>query len=467
MKALPGKLWPSSLFGQLMLVVALALLVAQIFNTVMLIQGAKARAELEASSMLVARLANQVERRRMTEGSAIPVERGGRRRLIVVVSDKRPIVSDRFSIETDLTERADEYLQAVDPAIRTVRLSIGPITDLPEQLRRKEQRYLLEDRLSRRGEERHPVKAIILNMQLGDGSWVNAAAPIRSRSPNPIYILVFQTLILYLAVLIPLGLIARRIARPLRQLTQHVRASSFASHAPLIEPQGPSDIRNLIDAMNGAQNRVDRMLTEKDVMLGAIGHDLKTPLASLRVRIELVEDEQERQKMAATIDEMVTILDDILMLARLGKQGEASQKTDIGALIETVATDFPENARLELIDTPYKVAANVRPVLLKRAIRNLIDNALQYGGNAKVSVVAGPGQVAILIDDDGPGIPAEKIDKMFEPFARADASRGRERGGTGLGLTISRAIAAAHGGSVTLANIATGGLRATLSFPID
>jgi signal transduction histidine kinase len=465
MKRLLGKLWPSSLFGQLMLVVALALLVAQSVNTVMLIHGAQARAELEASSMLVARLANQVERRRLSDASAIPAERGGRRRLIVVVTADMPVSSNQFALETELTERAVEYLQGVDPEIRSVRLSIGPIEALPDQLSRKEQRHLLEDRLSRHGEARNPVKAIILNMQLADGNWVSAAAPVRSRGTNPILMLVLQTLILYLAVLIPLALIARRIARPLRQLTRQVRASSFASNSPPIQPQGPSDIRNLIDALNGAQSRVDRMLTEKDVMLGAIGHDLKTPLASLRVRIESVEDEGERQKMADTIDEMVTILDDILMLARLGKQGENHQKTDIGALVEAACADFPEEARLKLVALDHKVTAEVRPVLLKRAIRNLVDNALQYGGNARVSIVAGDCMIDILIDDDGPGIAPDAIDKMFEPFARADASRGRERGGTGLGLTISRAIAAAHNGAVTLHNIPGGGLRAQLSVP--
>lgn len=457
------KLWPSSLFGQLMLVVAVALLVAQSINTGLMIHGTRMRAELEASSMLVARLANQIERRRLAEESAVPVERGGRRRLVVVISDSAPVWSDRFEVEHELTERAVEYLQAVDPEIKSVRLATGPIQHLPDRLKRREQRQLLENRLARKDEARDPDKAVLLNMQLGDGSWVSAAAPVRGRLPSPVYVLLFQMITLYLGVLIPLALIARRIARPLRHLTKHVRASAFGANAPTLVPQGPSDIRNLIEALNGAQARVDRMLTEKDVMLGAIGHDLKTPLASLRVRIESVDDDVERQKMAATVEEMVAMLDDILMLARVGKQSDPLQKTDMGALVEAVCEDFPADAKINLTLPDQRITADVRPILLKRAIRNIVSNALQYGGNADVSLEKTANGIFIIVDDNGPGIDQDAMKHLLEPFARAEVSRNRGTGGSGLGLTIARAISEAHGGLVQMANRTEGGLQVRLT----
>jgi signal transduction histidine kinase len=209
------------------------------------------------------------------------------------------------------------------------------------------------------------------------------------------------------------------------------------------------------------QTRVTGLLGEKDVMLGAIGHDLKTPLAALRVRVESVDDDHEREKMAATIDEMVTILDDILMLARLGKSGEAMQSVDIGALAESISGEFPSAS---FIEPDSRVVAQVRPVLLRRALRNLIDNAVTYGKSATVAVGNKDGKTTVEICDDGPGIAPSLMEGIFEPFTRTESSRNRATGGSGLGLTIARAIARSHGGDVSLENRSEGGLRVVLSF---
>ena len=166
--------------------------------------------------------------------------------------------------------------------------------------------------------------------------------------------------------------------------------------------------------------------------------------------------------MAATIDEMATILDDILTLARLGKSGEMSQRTDIGALVGSIAEEYADAV---LTEPGERVVANVRPVLLRRALRNLIGNAVTYGKNAAVSVAQQHGQLRIIIEDNGPGIAPDLIDSMFEPFARAETSRSRATGGSGLGLTIARAIARAHNGDVVLENRADGGLRASILLP--
>jgi signal transduction histidine kinase len=305
---------------------------------------------------------------------------------------------------------------------------------------------------------------VLLTMKMVDGRWVNAAAPVRTRGPFPPFALLFQTLVLYLAVLIPLALVARRIARPLKALTERVGDAGLASDRPAMEPKGPSDVRELIEAFNTAEARLSSLLTEKDVMLGAIGHDLKTPLASLRVRIENVEDEADREKMAATVDEMVTILDDILIFARLGKSAEEVQQTDLSALVETVISDFPDDSKIAF-EAAERVVAPVRPVLIRRALRNLVNNALQYGGNARLQLRVDTKRLCIVVDDNGPGIAPDQLDTIFEPFARAESSRNRASGGTGLGLTIARAIARAHGGDVTLRNRSDGGVEAMLWLP--
>ena len=163
--------------------------------------------------------------------------------------------------------------------------------------------------------------------------------------------------------------------------------------------------------------------------------------------------------MAATIDEMATILDDILTLARLGKSGETSQRTDIGALVGSIAEEYPDAV---LNEPSQRIVAKVRPILLRRALRNLIGNAVTYGKSAAVSIIQQHGQLRIIIEDNGSGIAPDLIDFMFEPFTRAETSRSRATGGSGLGLTIARAIARAHNGDVILENRAEGGLRASI-----
>jgi signal transduction histidine kinase len=462
MMRLIQKLWPSSLIGQLLLVAAIALLLAQAANTAMLVAGTRAQAALEASSILVARVANQIERRRPASDFEGRQGRGRFRQSLIVSTQDAPLQATGFRSSAELTDRASEFLLSADPDIQAIQFSVGPISGLPTPL---QQAVRQRSGGGRFGAQRggRPEDAVFMTLKTGDGSWISAAAYIRPIAGRPIFLLLMQTAILYLAVLIPLALIARRITRPLRTLTARVQQSGLAEPASILTPQGPSDVRDLIEAFNTAQSRLSALLTEKDVMLGAIGHDLKTPLASLRVRIESVEDDGERDKMAATVEEMTAILDDILMLARLGKSAEPAIATDMAALVETVISEFPEDAKIQHDQAGGRHTAPIRPILLKRAIRNLVANALQYGGNANLRRTADADYVRLLVEDDGPGIAEDQIAKMFEPFARAETSRSRQHGGTGLGLTIARAIAQAHGGGLMLENRAEGGLRAILS----
>lgn len=460
-------IWPRSLYGQILLVVALALLLAQSINAYMLLSGSRNRAVVETATMVVGRTVNQIERR-LERGIPLHensrdgrIERPNSRRrsqAIALSIDSAPIAISRYENQPELAGRVAEFLTQTESGLTDVRISSGSFSLLPQQLRNQKLRRQMMAKMQSDGQYK-PQIAVLFSARLEDGRWVNSAGLVRPSNTGSIIALLLQTLTLYIAVLLPLAWVVRRVSKPLEQLTGRVRRIGLASEIGPLESRGPADIRQLIDAFNAMQGRVSTLLGEKDVMLGAIGHDLKTPLAALRVRIESVDDDGERDKMAATIDEMATILDDILTLARLGKSGEASQKTDIGALIESIVEEFP-GATLDEPDR--RIVADVRPVLLRRALRNLIGNAIIYGKKATVSVTYEQGQLRIIIEDDGHGITPDLIDSMFEPFARAETSRSRATGGSGLGLTIARAIARAHNGDVLLENRAQGGLRASL-----
>jgi signal transduction histidine kinase len=207
------------------------------------------------------------------------------------------------------------------------------------------------------------------------------------------------------------------------------------------------------------------MLDEKDRMLGAIGHDLRTPLAALRVRIESVEDDHDRARMADTIAEMSRTLDDILSLARLGRPSEAAVEVDLAALVDAVVEDFRDlGAEVTLEEAP-RLRMRLRPTLFRRAVRNLIENAIKYAGAVEVSLRRDDARVLVCIADRGPGIPADKLVAVFDPFTRLEGSRNRETGGVGLGLALAHAIVRDAGGDVTLANREGGGLIATIALP--
>jgi signal transduction histidine kinase len=388
---------------------------------------------------------------------------GPRRRKAPPVSieyTSQPLVIPRYKVEAELTGRANEFLSASNLGLSKINISAGSIKLLPAELREPIMRRFALSKM-RQSQPDKPRFAVLMTAQTADGRWLNAAALVRPTEKGSLVALILQTLLLYVAVLIPLALVARRIAKPLGALTERVQRVGLAEEVQPMPSAGPTDVRQLIDSFNLMHARVSTLLGEKDVMLGAIGHDLKTPLAALRVRVESVEDDDDREKMVEIIDEMVTILDDILMLARLGKSGEALQSVDIGVLAESITGEFPEAS---FVDPEHRVVAHVRPVLLRRALRNLIGNAVTYGKTATVEVHQTASSTSVEISDDGPGIPVDLIEGIFEPFARTDASRNRATGGSGLGLTIARAIARSHGGDVALENRTEGGLRATISF---
>jgi signal transduction histidine kinase len=305
-----------------------------------------------------------------------------------------------------------------------------------------------------------------------DSGWLIA----RVRTPRAINMLLIplllQTLFIYVVLVGVVALILRRITRPLAALTNRVERFAVTQDADgQLAPSGPDDMRRLIVAHNAMEARIAAMLDEKDVMLGAIGHDLKTPLAALRVRIESVEDEGERGRMAATIEDIVRTLDDILSLARVGRPSDPCERTELSALVASVVEEYEDLGDPVELAESGRIVLEVRPTWLRRALRNLIDNALRYGERAKVSLRREGHHAIVVIEDCGPGIPENALEAMMDPFMRGDPSRNTLTGGAGLGLALARAIAEQHGGALRLSNrrSAAGtieGLTARLEIPV-
>ncbi len=309
-----------------------------------------------------------------------------------------------------------------------------------------------------------PGRTVIVSAQI-DGRYFAVRSRIATGGNRLQGFLVWQTLSLYLLLLVPIMVIAWRAAAPLRDLTRAARASPALRDATPLEEEGPSDVRDLIIAFNAYRGRIATMLSDKDRMLGAVGHDLRTPLASLRVRVEQVDDDALRDKMIASIEEMAAMLTDILALARSGAGTEGREPVALRGLVEELAADYRERGKDVTVGAAVDAAVMARPLLLRRALRNLIDNAAAYGQRARLSVERAPGEVRIVVSDDGPGLTDEQIRTLIEPFARGEQSRNRATGGSGLGLSIARDIAEGEGGTLTLVNRDGGGLDAVVMLP--
>jgi signal transduction histidine kinase len=297
-----------------------------------------------------------------------------------------------------------------------------------------------------------PHAFLRLAVQRTDGEWMTTTGRVRDNGPTMARLVIWQTLLIYAAVLLPLLLIARRLSAPLGTLTAAARDYSPHRAAPPLEERGPADVRELTRAFNEMQTRIVAMLAEKDHMLGAIGHDLRTPLASLRLRVESVDDAEERDHMVATIEEMNQMLEDILSLARAGADRQPPQRVDLTALAEAVAEDFEAMGADSLFEESERVVILAHAPAIRRAVRNLVDNAIKYGHCARVSVEAVDGYAVLRVTDNGPGIDPARIPEMLEPFTRLEQSRNRETGGSGLGLALVRVVMRAEGGELTLSN---------------
>ncbi|WP_299196182.1 ATP-binding protein [uncultured Erythrobacter sp.] len=467
------RLLPSSLLSQVMVSVALALLVAQFVSLALLYRAGEERRETAILTAAAFQLVTGAER--AARDRAIRQERGRRQggaaglppRLRYTISAEPPAAGSDANGEgeSEARLRAALLLEDIDP--HAVAITIRRAGDDPLLNAFAEARPRFERRQGWR-EKRLYVAAI---QREAGGQWEAARVLEPRRRQAALGGLIFQTLVTFGVLIAVLFFVMRRITRPLARLTERVGDfSREPGRVVQLEETGPSDTRHLIAAHNAMEARIAALLDEKDVMLGAIGHDLKTPLAALRVRIESVPDDAQRSKMAASIEDITATLDDILTLSRVGRDGAGVEPADLGALALGVAEEFEDLGEPVTILDPPRLVARVQVTWIKRALRNLASNAVRYGEMAEISAIEEAGQAVLRVDDRGPGIAPDRIAAMLEPFTRGEASRNRATGGAGLGLTLARAIAEQHGGQLVLENRQAGGqitgLRAEIRLPL-
>ncbi len=311
-----------------------------------------------------------------------------------------------------------------------------------------------------------------LSVMFPPTSWLTISSTLPPPTPwrSPSFATAFIVMTLLGGVMITWAV--RQLLLPVKTLAAAAEAlGRDVTNAPPLPEKGPAEIVVAAKAFNTMSARVRRFVEDRTFLLTAIGHDLRTPITRLKLRAEYMEDDEQRTKMLADLDEMEAMVAATLAFSRDVTTTEKVTRIDLASLLRTILDDAadgdPDRATALNYTGPEHLPVNARPLALKRALANLIGNALKYGDAAHVTLhPPAKGVLRIDIEDQGPGIPADEMERVFEPFRRLETSRNRETGGSGLGLSICRNIVRAHGGDVTLTNLPEHGLRVSVTLPV-
>ncbi len=302
--------------------------------------------------------------------------------------------------------------------------------------------------------------------------WLNITTEVPTPAPwhSPGFATSFLIVTLLGAIMIYWAV--RQLLVPVRTLANAAeQLGRDVGNAPALPETGPTEIVTAAIAFNTMAGRIRRFVDDRTFLITAIGHDLRTPITRLKLRAEYMDDDEQRTKMLADLDEMEAMVSATLAFGRDITTSEPLTRIDLAVLLRTIldeaADGEPERGEHISYSGLEHLAIKARPLALKRAFTNLISNALKYGDAARVKLSRGPkDQIWADIEDDGPGIETAQMDTVFEPFRRLETSRNRETGGSGLGLSIARNIIRAHGGDILLSNLSGGGLRARVTLPL-
>ncbi len=306
---------------------------------------------------------------------------------------------------------------------------------------------------------------VTLQLQLRDGTNLTVQArkykaPLRAL---PAIILVAQALILVLFTWIAV----RQATRPLQRLAQSADRLGTVLNCDALSETGPSEVANAAAAFNRMQQRIKDHLAERMQILAAISHDLQTPITRMRLRADLLESEQQKNKLHIDLDSMQALVEQGIAYARSAQSvTEALCRIDFDALLESMIFDYSDAGQIIELRGHFGHALTTRPHALRRILSNLIDNALKYSGQVTVQIRSTRTELEIAVLDDGPGIPEEELQAVLQPFYRVETSRNRSTGGTGLGLAIAWQLSLALDGKLVLSNRDEGGLRASLTLPV-
>lgn len=316
---------------------------------------------------------------------------------------------------------------------------------------------------------RPTVGKFLIDLHLPDGRWllVDAAEEQGWSSRPPWHLVldyVLRIYVLRILVVVLIALVAVRLAlAPVKRLAAAAQQlGQDINRAPLDE-NGPAEVRHAAQAFNVMQQRLIANIAERTRLLAAISHDLRSPITRLRLRAELVDEPTLKSQLCHDLQEMEDMVATTLDFVSSGEVTEARQQVDMNSLLMSLQADMQDIGHCIEIHGQLRIAVAGYPRSLKRCLQNLLENAVHYGDRATVTMTQLGGQLRIVVADRGPGLPAEMLERVFEPFYRADESRSDS--GYGLGLSIARSVASAHGGRLTLRNAEQGGLEAVLELP--
>ena len=307
---------------------------------------------------------------------------------------------------------------------------------------------------------------IRVSMELGDGSWLSLEASEWRTLPFPLIDFLVRVVPISTVCLLLSLWVIRGFMRPITRLAAAADRLGIDGDVSMLQETGAPEMRAAARAFNEMQLRLRRLIDDRTQMLAAISHDLKTPITRLRLRAEFIEEPALQEKMLADLAEMEAIVASTLAFARSDARSEGSEAVDLADMLQSLAESRADSGAAVGYQGPAHLTIRARPVALRRALSNLIDNAIKYGTSAQIALRLEERQAVVEIADEGPGIAAEQMELVFRPYYRLEGSRSRETGGVGLGLSIARAVILAEGGEIALANRPEGGLCARVTLPL-
>jgi signal transduction histidine kinase len=311
------------------------------------------------------------------------------------------------------------------------------------------------------------ARPAILNgsVRLADDTFLNFGATLaEAASPWTTHSTLFSTTLMAGGVVAVAAMLLRSLVRPLRRLAAAADAIGRGPDVAVAET-GPDEVRQVAQAFNGMQARIHRLMQDRTQALAAVSHDLRTPITRLRLRAGFLADPEVQAAIDADLEEMEGMIEATLAYLRGDTETETAQVTDLAALLSTLTDNVCDAGGAATYAGPNHVAIELRPSAVKRAFANLVNNAMTYGGSVQVTVSSVASGVTVKVEDTGPGISSENLERVFQPFQRLENSRNRGTGGVGLGLAIARQAIENEGGSIRLSNRQSGGLSAEVFLP--
>lgn len=448
---------PRTLFSRLVIVFLLGLIIAQAVSLVIVLQDRGEFLSRASGVQSVRRIADTVllldavntsERDRLVKLLSTPAMR------IVISPDKPRLPASRFLKDTSDSPQSVMFTTILQRILGRAR-DIHLIMLEPAQQTQGSPRF--HGRLN---------ASVVVQIRLEDGSWALFDSQLQPDTWTWPLRALLSALILLLGVILLAVIGVRWVTKPLKNFAEAATELGKNIDRPPLPETGPVEVKQAARALNGMQARLSRYLHDRTRILAAMSHDLKTPITRMRLRAELLDDEPIKEKFKRDLSELESMVSGTLDFMKGIETSETTQPLDVNALLESIQSDAQESGHRVTITGNVSSPYLCRPQAMKRCLSNLLDNAVKYGGAAHVEVIQLPSSLHIVVSDEGPGLPAEELERVFDPFYRLESSRNRDHGGTGLGLTIARSIAEQHGGTLSLKNGLKKGLECHLDLPV-